>query len=145
MTYTNPLECISALNTELSVPDQQLIQSCIRFQCCHIEYIEWIRRHIVDAVGDQPIATYANDLELSWERALHRIENLVSLTRLGATYKLDAARMYAAWASPGDGRATDLLAQAYAELHTFSSIPRLRSPAVATPPKSSNGVALRAD
>ena len=145
MTHNKSLELCSEQSIDLPSPDQYLVQLCMRFQCYHTEYTEWVRLHIINAVGDHPTFTHANDLELLWERVLHRIENLASLTRLGAIYKLDAARVYAAWASPGDGRATNLLAQAYAELHAFSSNPEPSYRAVAAPPTNSNGVAPRAD
>ena len=143
MTYNISPEYIAETNAGLHAPDQQLIHSCIQFQRRHIEYTEWARLNIVDAVGDQPPSTHADDLEVLWERALYCIENLASLTQLGAIYKLDAARVYAAWASPGDGRATAFLAQAYAELHAFSPNPGTSYRAVATPPTNSNGVAPR--
>ena len=145
MTYNSTLNCMLDPGIALPVCDQQLIQSCIRFQYCHTEYTEWVRLHIVDTVGDQLMCSYANDLEVSWERTLQCIESLVSQTRLGASYKLDAARMYATWASPGDGRASTLLAQAYAELHVFSSTPEAGCRIVSKPSTNSNGVAFRAD
>ena len=145
MTHNATSDLLQDASADQGDLDQELIQSCSRFQQCHTMYTGWVMSNLGDGLVDQPMPSWVKDLGSSRDQALLRIENLAPMTRTGAICKLDAARFYAAWALLGDGHATDLVTQAYSELHAFTQLSGTSPQVVGASPTYLNGAASLSD
>lgn len=109
----------SSLGSDLSTgPDAKLRRLCAIF---HRDLALWVERFSDHAVEQPPLLAELDDLRSSWRNALHQLRDLAPLSLSGALAKVDAEKAYAAWASSGEGSATESLILAVGELRSFLS------------------------
>jgi hypothetical protein len=79
----------------------------------------WVDTFPSSVSSAHEVAAELDSLEQSWSSTLSKIERLQPQNLAEAMAKFEVAQAYAAWSSPGEGRASALIAAASSALHEF--------------------------
>ena len=83
------------------------------------EFTRWVDTFPSSISSEREFSADLDCLEESWSSTLPKIEILESQNLLEAMVMFEAAQVYARWSSPGEGRASALIAAASLSLHKF--------------------------
>ena len=83
------------------------------------DFTRWVDTFPSSLSSAHEVTAELDSLERSWSSTLSKIERLQPQNLAEAMAKFEVAQAYAAWSSPGEGRASALIAAASSALHEF--------------------------